>query len=302
MRPSTYAETFASSPGRAASGICGAIAGAAVVATGATGAGASSANTDCGAGGCRGAASVIVVLHVQLGAEGGSPASSMVINEGHGMVKRPVRTLARGSARRCRSAVDRRQHSPQGERLRAWLRTPAPRHDDEHGGSLCPPTTRPPSTSGSGASGSPRTCSALMAAGIGKLPVSDTDQGLADVEERHRGRRRRRDRRRAGQGCGRGRQGRVTAAKDGAEAFQRTRQEQARGVRGTRRRPVDDVTTRLERLSRAAPRRVTWTTRSTARPRRRSSRATRARRRATSVPVTGSTARAPAAGWTGRGR
>ena len=87
MSPSTYALTFASRPGRAASGICGAIAGAAVVATGATGAGASRANTDCGAGGCRGAASVIVVLHVQLGAEGGSPASSMVINEGHGMVK-----------------------------------------------------------------------------------------------------------------------------------------------------------------------------------------------------------------------
>ena len=42
-----------------------AIAGACVAATGAIGAGASSAKTDCGAGGCKGAASVIVVLHVR---------------------------------------------------------------------------------------------------------------------------------------------------------------------------------------------------------------------------------------------
>jgi len=79
----------------------------------------------------------------------------------------------------------------------------------------------------------------VVAAGIGKLPVSDsTKDSLASksatavvvVGE-------------TGVALGKGA---ATAARDGADAFQRSRQEHAAAHPAP---PVDDVTTRLERLS-----------------------------------------------------
>ena len=80
----------------------------------------------------------------------------------------------------------------------------------------------------------------VVAAGIGKLPVSDTTKGsltsksataVVVVGE-------------TGVALTKGA---VTAAKDGADAFQRSRQEHGAAHPAP---PVDDVTTRLERLSR----------------------------------------------------
>ena len=91
-----------------------------------------------------------------------------------------------------------------------------------------------------------------MAAGIRKLPVSDTTKdsltsktATAVVVVGETGVALAKGAVEAGKGA-------VTAAKDGTEAFQRTRQEQATSTvsPGSPDRPVDDVTTRLERLSR----------------------------------------------------
>lgn len=85
----------------------------------------------------------------------------------------------------------------------------------------------------------------LMAAGIGKLPVKDTTKdsltsksATAVVVVGETGVALTKGAVEAGKGA-------ATAAKDGADAFQRSRQEHASAHPAP---PVDDVTTRLERL------------------------------------------------------
>jgi hypothetical protein len=87
----------------------------------------------------------------------------------------------------------------------------------------------------------------LMAAGIGKLPVSDTTKdsltsksATAVVVVGETGVALTKGAVEAGKGA-------ATAAKDGADAFQRSRHEHTSTHPAP---PVDDVTTRLERLSR----------------------------------------------------
>lgn len=89
-----------------------------------------------------------------------------------------------------------------------------------------------------------------MAAGIGKLPVSDTTKSsltsksaTAVVVVGETGVALAKGAVEAGKGA-------VGAAKEGTEAFQRTRQEQATASVVVPDAPVDDVTSRLERLSR----------------------------------------------------
>ncbi|MDQ0375083.1 hypothetical protein [Cellulomonas humilata] len=88
-----------------------------------------------------------------------------------------------------------------------------------------------------------------MAAGIGKLPVSDTRKSsltstsataVVVVGETTVA---------LAKGAVEAGKGAVTAAKDGTETFQRTRHEQAAALFVVPEPPVDDVTSRLERLS-----------------------------------------------------
>ena len=88
-----------------------------------------------------------------------------------------------------------------------------------------------------------------MAAGIGKLPVSETTKSsltsksataVVVVGETSVA---------LAKGAVEAGKGAVTAAKDGTDAFQRTRQQHTAPSYASPEPPVDDVTTRLERLS-----------------------------------------------------